>query len=126
MQEELIQLTKQLFDYNQRFLTYYHEVRETGEQKPFFEFVKPFADEVAKVNGDWKTLMKVWLNENETSHLHLHQLESVSEHIERLSIQAFFPETSRSRFLNAQRTVEYFLTETISQMKKQNRDGFRT
>ncbi|MGG5253833.1 DUF1798 family protein [Neobacillus sp. SM06] len=118
MQEQLVYLTKQLYEYNQKFLVYYNEVRGTKEQKPFFEFVKPFADEVAKVTGDWKTLMKAWLIENETSHIHLHQLESVSEHLERLAIQAFFPETRRSRFLNAQRTVEYFLTETINQLKK--------
>ena len=118
MQKQLVYLTEQLYEYNQKFLVYYNEIRETKEQKPFFEFVKPFADEVAKLNDDWKTLMKAWLNENETSHIHFHQLESVSEHIERLSIQAFFPETSRSRFLNAQRTVEFFLTETINQLKK--------
>lgn len=118
MQEQLIQLTEQLADFNQRFLNYYNEAREKREQKPFYEFVKPFATEVAKVNECWNSLLKAWLRENQANHLNQHQADSVSEHIERLSIQAFYPETSRSRFLNAHRTVDYFLNEVLNHIKK--------
>lgn len=117
MNEQLIELTEQLLKYNQDFLTLYTEGRETNEQKDFFEYVKPFADEVAKVNKEWTTRLRVWLDENKQNHLYPHQVDSISEHIERLSIQAFYPETSKTRFLNAQRTVEYFLKELGEELK---------
>lgn len=118
MSGQLVELTNQLIHYNQEISAIYQEAREKKEQKPFYECVKPFAEKVAEANKMWRNLLKRWISENSPQHLHEHQVESVYEHIERLSIQAFYPETSRSRFLNAHRTVDYFLKEVLLVIQK--------
>jgi hypothetical protein len=117
MSEEIIPLTEKLLYYNGLFMKYYQEGRETGIKYDFHEVVKPFANEVKDINDQWKRAMKKWLSETDYKHLHLKQVDTTAEHIEQLSIQSFFPETSKTRFLNANRTVEYFLLEILKVVK---------
>lgn len=118
MSEEIIQLTEKLLAYNGLFMKYFQEGRETGTKYDFHGVIKPFANEVKEINDLWKRAMKKWLSETNHKHLHLKQIDTTSEHIEQLSIQAFFPETSKTRFLNFNRTVEYFLLEILKEVKK--------
>ncbi|MFJ5757770.1 DUF1798 family protein [Neobacillus sp. NPDC093182] len=118
MSEEILDLTKKLLNYNHLFMNYYEEAREKGTSHDFHEVIKPFADEVKKAAQEWGTLMKNWLVKNPQKHLHLKQIDTTLDHIDQLSIQAFFPKTSRSRFLNANRTVEYFLLEIVKELEK--------
>ncbi|MDQ0197550.1 DUF1798 family protein [Neobacillus ginsengisoli] len=111
MSKEIAALTEKLLHYNHLFLKNYQEAREKGIKKDFHEVIKPFTDEVKAINEEWKRLMKIRLKENPHKHIHLKQIDTTSEHIEQQSIQSFFPETSRSRFLNTNRTVDYFLLE---------------
>jgi hypothetical protein len=117
MFEEIIPLTEKLLYYNGLFMKYYQEGRETGIKYDFHEVVKPFANEVKEINDQWKRAMKKWLSETDYKHLHLKQVDTTAEHIEQLSIQSFFPETSKTRFLNANRTVDYFLLEILKVVK---------
>ncbi|MGF6948670.1 hypothetical protein QF028_001175 [Neobacillus sp. B4I6] len=118
MSEEIIQLTEKLLAYNSVFMKYYLEGRESGLKHDFHEVIKPFANEVKEINDQWKHAMKKWLSETDHKHLHLKQIDTTSEHIDQLSIQSFFPETSKTRFLNANRTVEFFLLEILKEVKK--------
>lgn len=113
MTEEIINLTEKLLKYNQLFLKYYQEGREQGIKYDFDQTIKPFANEVKEVNEQWKDIMKEWLKRASLKHIHLKQIDTTSEHIEKLSIQCFFPESSKTRFLNTNRTVEYFLSEIL-------------
>ncbi|MGG3469610.1 YppE family protein [Neobacillus pocheonensis] len=113
MSVEIMDLTEKLLQYNRLFLKYYREGREQGIKYDFHETIKPFANEVKEVNENWKEVMKDWLKKASIKHIHLKQIETTSEHIEKLSIQCFFPESSKTRFLNTNRTVEYFLTEIL-------------
>ncbi|WP_420489938.1 DUF1798 family protein [Neobacillus vireti] len=38
--------------------------------------------------------------------------------MDQLSVQSFFPETSKSRFLNSHRSIEFILCEIIKEVKK--------
>ncbi|SDL93609.1 DUF1798 family protein [Bacillus sp. OK048] len=118
MSEKILELTKKLIDFNQLCLKYYEEARETGITLDFNEVIKPFANEVKVVGVEWNVTMKDWLKKNPQKHIHPKQIDTTLEHIEQLSIQAFFPKTSRSRFLNTNRTVEYFLVEIVKELKK--------
>ncbi|MEH7176641.1 DUF1798 family protein [Neobacillus vireti] len=117
MSEEILQLTKKLLHYNQLALKYYEEAREEATEHDFHQVVKPFANTVKELTVEWSALMKNWLAVSPQKHIHLKQIDSTSEHMEQLSIQAFFPKTSRSRFLNANRTVEFFLLEVIKELE---------
>ncbi|WHX99060.1 DUF1798 family protein [Neobacillus sp. DY30] len=118
MSEQILQLTKRLLNYNHLFMKYYEEAREKGTSYDFHEVIKPFADEVKQAAQEWGALMKSWLINNPQKHLHLKQIDTTLDHIDQLSIQAFFPKTSRSRFLNANRTVEFFLGEIVKELEK--------
>ncbi|MEC1521453.1 DUF1798 family protein [Neobacillus niacini] len=118
MRAEILVLTKKLLNYNHLFMKYYQEARENGTSHDFHEVIKPFANEVKKVSQEWATLLKNWLVKNPQKHLHLKQIDTTLDHIDQLSIQAFFPKTSRSRFLNANRTVEFFLLEILKELEK--------
>lgn len=111
--EEIITLTEKLLEYNQKCMEIYKEARERGIKQDFQNVIKPFVDEVKGINDEWKEKVKVWLKTESIQQFHIKRVDTTSEHIEQLSVQAFFPETSRSRFLNANRTVEYFLLEIL-------------
>jgi hypothetical protein len=118
MSEEIMNLTKRLLNYNHSFMDYYLDARENGTSHDFHEVIKPFANEVKTVAQKWGSLMQSWLVNNPQKHLHLKQIDTTLEHIDQLSIQAFFPKTSRSRFINANRTVEFFLLEIVKELEK--------
>jgi hypothetical protein len=118
MSEEILKLTKKLLHYNRLFIEYFEEARENGTAHDFHGVIKPFANEVKSTAIEWSTLMKTWLTNSPQKHIHPKQVNTTFEHIEQLSIQAFFPKTSRSRFLNANRTVEFFLLEIVKELEK--------
>ncbi|MEH7415121.1 DUF1798 family protein [Neobacillus drentensis] len=118
MTEEIINLTEKLLFYNELFLKTYSEGRETGITHDFHSEIKPFADEVKETNDKWKKAMKEWLPTANTHYLHLKQIETTAGHIDQLSVQSFFPETSKSRFLNSHRAIEFILSEVIKEVKK--------
>jgi hypothetical protein len=116
MSEEILQL--KLLNYNTLFIEYYEEAREKGTTHDFHEVIKPFANEVKSTAIEWSTQMNTWLTKSPQKHIHPKQINTTFEHMEQLSIQAFFPKTSRSRFLNANRTVEFFLLEIVKELEK--------
>jgi len=118
MKQEILELSEKLLKSNELFLKIYIEGREQGTTHDFQEEIKPYANEIKILNEKWSEKTKSWLNKNDFKHLHVKQIDTTSAHIDQLSIQCFFPETSRTRFLNAQRTVEFFLLELIKELKK--------
>lgn len=118
MAEKIILLTKRLLQYNRSFLEYYQDGREKEITYDFDEVIKPFVDEVKLAADEWTTVVRKWLKINPQKHLHLKQVETTIDHIEQMSIQAFFSKTSKSRFLNANRTVDFFLTELLKELEK--------
>lgn len=121
MCERIVALAEKLLQYNRLFLNYYKEVRQEQKAKDFYQTVKPFADEVKSVNDAWKIDMTLWLKENSPKRLNMNQVNSTSDQIEQLSVQAFFPQTSKSRFLNTQRTIEFFLTEVLLELSQKKK-----
>ncbi|WP_342432095.1 DUF1798 family protein [Neobacillus sp. FSL H8-0543] len=118
MIEEIAHLTKKLLDFNRLCLEYYEKARETGVNEDFNEVVRPFANEVKFTITKWSIVMQEWLKQSPKKHLHLKQIGTTSDHLEQISIQAFFPKTSRTRFLNANRTVEFFLLEILKELEE--------
>ncbi|MCM3724365.1 YppE family protein [Neobacillus cucumis] len=118
MSEEILDLTEKLLHYNELFLKNYREGRETGVTQDFHGVIKPFADEVKAMNDKWNKAMKIWLSTANTQYLHLKQIDTTSAHIDQLSVQSFFPETSKSRFLNTHRAIEFILSEVEKEVKK--------
>lgn len=117
MLERLESLTGKLIEYNRQFNEIFEKTREKNADGDFFQEVKPFADGVKKTCDEWKAeayRQAQFLKEAGIGH---RQIESACEHIEKLSIQAFFVKTSRYTFVNSSRTVEYTLNALMGKLR---------
>lgn len=111
--KELTSLTNQLLNYINKMSERYTKARESGLAGDFFQEVKPFADEVKVINEQWKKEAIEWIEQNRPKNLFSQQIESTHEHIETMSVQAFFPDTSRSRFFNLISSSNYVLNQIL-------------
>lgn len=111
--EGLALLTQQLLDYSNKISNIYEEVKETKVKGDFFTEVKPFADSVKEVNDEWQHMARAWIREEKPKHLHEKQIESTYEQIEMLSVQAFYPDTSRKRFIDTLQSVRFILSSLL-------------
>lgn len=112
-ENSLMQMTEMLLEYVEISDSRYKQVKESGEKGDFYNEVKPFADEVKSINDRWKEEAREWVSIHKPRNLYSQQIESASEHIEMVSIQAFFPETSRTRFINYVNSAVYVLKQLI-------------
>lgn len=111
-------LNERLYEYTMKIEDTFLSVKLSGEKGDFFTQVKPFADEVKEVVDRWKKESGSWIEENRPKNLHTSQIESAAEQMEMISVQAFFPETSRTRFINYLQSVRYVLTVLRANISK--------
>lgn len=116
--DHLYSLTQQQLNYTDHFLKTFEKVKLSKVKGDFFSEVKPFADEVKEVNERWRHLAITWIKETRPKHLHEKQIESTYEQIELLSIQAFYPDTSRTRFINYLQSVRFILKSLIDYLEE--------
>jgi hypothetical protein len=114
----LVDLNERMFEYTREIESKFLSVKESGEKGDFFNEVKPFADEVKEVSERWRKEATVWIMNNRPRNLHENQIDSAAEQIEMISVQSFFPETSRTRFINYLQSVRFVLTLLRSSIDK--------
>ncbi|WP_174733972.1 YppE family protein [Mesobacillus harenae] len=93
-------------------------VKQTGSKSDFYTEVKPFADEVKGKVEVWKEEALVWVTEVRPKNLHSMQISTTADNIEMVSIQAFFPETSRKRFIDHIQAINYVLIGILNSFNK--------
>lgn len=119
--EALLEMTNSLLKYRQIIVERFEQTKKTGEQGDFYEEVKPFADEVKQKIDTWRKDTLSWLTLNPQRHLHARQIDSTAENLEMVSISAFFPNTSKKKFLDHVQSIEFVLRGVVSAIKNQNR-----
>ena len=92
--------------------------KEEGVRGDFHAEVKPFADEVKSASDAWRELAGKWIRANRPKNLHANQIETAADYLEVISVQAFFPETSKKRFLDQLQSVEFILNSMIIAIEK--------
>ncbi|AND41196.1 MULTISPECIES: YppE family protein [Cytobacillus] len=112
-ENSLLQMTEQLLECVEISDSRFKKVKESGEKGDFYNEVKPFADDVKSINERWKEEALEWIGIHKPRNLYPQQIESAAEHIELVSIQAFFPETSKTRFINYVNSAVYVLKQLI-------------
>lgn len=115
-EESLLQLTKELVTYLDQIEAKFQSVKESGEKSDFFAVVKPFADEVKEVNDRWRDSAIDWIDVERPKNIFEKQIQSTYEQIEMLSVQAFFPDTSRTRFVNYLQSVRFILNTVMDRL----------
>ncbi|MDZ5473217.1 YppE family protein [Bacillus sp. 31A1R] len=118
METNIKQLTIIILEYTEVFLNKFTYAKENGTKGDFFHEVKPFADEVKLVNDQWKDVATKWVLQTRPKNIYVKQIESTHEQIETLSIQAFYSDTSRTRFINYLQSVQYILKVLLAELEK--------
>jgi hypothetical protein len=114
----LEKLTEMMVSYNEIILNRFERARETGEKGDFYQEVKPFADEVSERTAEWRNEASAWLQKHPQRNLHPKQIDATAENIEMVCVQAFFPETSRKRFMGHVQSIEYVLQSLLDVLRK--------
>lgn len=96
----------------------FEKTKASNKRGDFYTEVKPFADEMKGKKEEWEMMAIQWIEETRPKHLFRKQIESASEQIELLSVQAFYPDTGRTRFVNYVQSVRYILTGMIDEIEK--------
>lgn len=115
MENNLIFLSERLLSFTEFLHRKFEEVKLTGTAEDFYKVVKPYSEEVNNVNKNWRQVALKWVDKNQPRQININQIENVFNQIEIISIQAFFPDTSRTRFINYVKTIRYVL-QTLLQL----------
>ncbi|WP_071459932.1 YppE family protein [Bacillus massilinigeriensis] len=100
----------------------YERAREEGQQGDFYNEVKPFADEVKECSNQWQGFAVEWIGKNKPKYLHMKQIEATLENLEIISVQAFYPETGKKRFVDRIQSVYHVLDYILALTKaKENK-----
>ncbi|WP_246942099.1 YppE family protein [Bacillus pinisoli] len=114
---ELLTHTNQLLQLNEQLDSIYENVKETGESPDFFETVKPHADQVRDVLEVWEVHVLEWIAKTKPKYFHKQQVENLKENITAVSVQAFFPATSKKRFKELIRSNQYNLESIVQKIE---------
>ncbi|CAI9391486.1 MULTISPECIES: YppE family protein [Bacillaceae] len=106
---QLMDYTKKLLEAVEYSVETFYKVKESGVNEDFYKVVRPFANQIKEINDEWKEMAKAWVSEAKPDYLSSIQINTASDHIEIISIQAFFTQTSKKRFLDSAKSVKYIL-----------------
>ncbi|MFO1444648.1 YppE family protein [Bacillus sp. Bva_UNVM-123] len=119
---ELKKLTIQLLSLVNTVAEKFEDVKKTGKAGDFYTEVKPFADKVKHINDQWRIVALNWIETRKPKNMHVAQIDSTYDQIEAIAVQAFFPETSRTRFTNIVTSIKYILNNIIALVSKEERE----
>lgn len=114
--KHLLEQTIKLKDTIETLQATFLEVKETGKEPDFFKDVRPFADETKTAAVEWQKHATSWINEIKPKYIYKQQIDSTVENIELISVQAFYPSTSRARFLNYVQSVDFVLNNVLKEL----------
>jgi hypothetical protein len=95
--------------------------KSSGIEGDFFLDVKPFADNVKKTLDEWIIRATHWVQTEKPSYINKKQLETTYDHIEKISIQSFYPKTSRKLYLSSYQSAYFVLQSVCSNLHIQNK-----
>lgn len=109
MDQQIVALTQQLITFAKEADEIYEKVRSDGQERDFYNEVKPFADEVRQACEEWEKVMKQALTEEKYKHLFPEQIEQTAHNLTDVAVQAFFSKTSYKRFKSHVQSILFIL-----------------
>ncbi|MHC0035763.1 YppE family protein [Pseudoneobacillus sp. C159] len=91
----------------------FETVKTSGKEGDFYSEVKPFAERVKLLLDQWSSLAVNYIQLEKPTYLNENQLHTTYDHIEKISIQCFYPKTSRKIFLNSLRSAQFVLESVM-------------
>ncbi len=105
----LYTLTNELIQNIEDAVKRYEKMRELDLDPDFFTEVKPYADEFLGRLKAWKELAEKYVAEYAPKYFHHVQILNIIDAMEQLIVQSFYKKTSKKRFMDSARSVEYSL-----------------
>ena len=105
----LYTLTNELLQNVQAAVKRYEKMRELDLDPDFFTEVKPCADEFLIRLKAWQGLAEQYVAEYAPKYFHQMQILNIIDAMEQLIVQSFYKKTSKKRFLDSARSIEYSL-----------------
>jgi hypothetical protein len=114
MDRRLEELTNNLLSYLEKGKEQFEKSKSSGIEGDFFLDVKPFADLVKSTLDEWLVMAIKWVLAEKPSFINEKQLETTYDHIEKISIQSFYPKTSRKLYLSSFQSAQFVLQSICS------------
>ncbi|MBA4536122.1 YppE family protein [Bacillus aquiflavi] len=111
--DNLKKLTNELLQLSRYAEEQFEQVKSTKAEVDFLTVVKPFVNLVKGKSEIWAENTKQWIIDNKPRNVHVKQIDSTVENLQLVSVQAFFPSTSRTRFINYIRSIDYVLNSVL-------------
>lgn len=115
--QDLLKKTEVLLEYCRTAMDIFEKTKETNIEGDFHQEVVPFTNKVKIELDIWYPAVKDWITSVRPPHLHVEQMESVKEQLETITVQAFFPLTSKTRFYNTVQSAEFVLKAVLKELK---------
>jgi hypothetical protein len=117
MYTQLKSTTRSLLDFIEIGREEFERSKNTGREGDFFTEVKPFADQVKLCCDEWIELAIQWIRKEKPLYMNEKQVQTTYEHLEKMSIQAFYSSTSRKNFLSSLQSAQYVLHSIVNQLE---------
>lgn len=118
--KELYELTLQLYHYNKEAFDNFHHCRSTGQKGDFYTEVKPFADKVKDCCDKWEPAATIWTIKNKPKNIYPMQIKNTAENVQMVSVRAFFPESSLTKFNSHIQSIEFVLSRLLDELNVSN------
>ncbi|WP_428910455.1 DUF1798 family protein [Niallia sp. Krafla_26] len=115
--EQLKHLTEELLTFCKEILHNFEEAKEARIEGDFYRDVLPFSNRVKETLNVWEQEVMQWMKSCTPRNLNEKQIKSIKEQLEILTVQAFFPTTSKTRFIHTLHSVEYVLKTVLMEIE---------
>ncbi|MEC1178274.1 YppE family protein [Metasolibacillus meyeri] len=115
---QLIELTSYLITQCEEAKNRFFHMREFDLQPDFFLEVKPHADLIHEQLLLWQRLAKEWRISYQPKYMHNQQIDQVVDAMEQFTVQSFYKETSKKRFLQSVHSVHYTLSTLLRYLQE--------
>ena len=120
---KVITLTKELLYFTDVILQQFEETKREGKERDFYREVMPFAKKVQFTLDQWFDLVQAWLKEHEHKYLNSNQVLNAKEQLEKVAIQAFFPNTSKKKFLDSIQAIKFIFSSIMYEAEGSNKQN---
>lgn len=118
----LIEQTKQLIKECEASINRFYKMREQNASPHFFDEVKPYADQIFNDLKKWEQQLNEWIEQNKPKYLRKEQVSNVVDAMNQFVVQSFYKETSKKRFTDSIRSVQYTLNVVLRNLEEGDED----
>jgi len=115
--EKITLLSEQLMNLVEESYLRFEKTKEKELNYDFYKDVKPYCDYLNDLLIEWESGVIHWIKKERPKYLTQIQIKNTSEHIEQISLQSFYGDTSRKRMKDQKESVLFILNSIVRSLK---------